>query len=247
MAVAPLTGAILLGDPQPMSSEKARQQFSVMAGVAALTMGVLLTFHLIAVKVMGASILVNNQEFEAFLYAVGEHKHLYTASGVVEALSVACLIPIGLSFIAIFEDDRPYAILAVAFLFIGGALLVDAYAHYGNMVGLAMDLQLHRAPTDLLIKLADTQGDLFEIIQYGGLCGIGAAFVIISVLMLRSEYYPAPMAWMTFAVALFAFFYTVVPGLFQVGQPAWGFVVGSYVLAREAGLVSATEEEPEAA
>src|SRR3954471_7232355 len=113
-----------------MSSEKARLQFSVMAGVAALTMAVLLTFHLIAVRIMGANILVNNQEFEGFLYAIGEHKHLYTASGVVEALSVACLIPIGLSFIAIFEDDRPFAILAVAFLFIGGALLVDAYAHY---------------------------------------------------------------------------------------------------------------------
>jgi len=232
-----------------MFTEKARQQFSVMAGVAAMIMGGLLIFHLIAMRIMGISILVNNQEFEAFLYGVGEHKHLYTASGVVEALAVACLIPIGLHWVSIFEEDRPFAILAVAFLFIGGAVMVDAYAHYGNMVGLAMDMQLHRAPTDLLIKLADTQGDLFEIIQYGALCGIGTAFVIISVLMTRSEYYPAPLAWLTFAVGLVAFFYTVVPGLFDLGQPAWGFVVGSYTLAREAGLVSAAEEaeSPEAA
>jgi len=228
-----------------MYSEKTCQQFSVMAGAAAMIMGGLLLFHLIAMRIMGISILVNNQEFEAFLEGVSEHKHLYTASGVVEAMSVACLIPIGLAFVSIFEDDRAYAILAVAFLFVGGTLIVDAYAHYGNMVGLGMDLQLHRAPTDLLIKLADTQGDLFEIIQYGGLCGFGASFVIISVLMTRSEYYPAPLAWLTFAVGLVAFFYTVVPFLFDYAQPIWGFVVGAYMLAREAGLVSV--EEPEVA
>lgn len=227
-----------------MTSET-RQQFAIMAGAASLIMACLLTFHLIAVKITGADILVNNQEFESFLTSIGEHKHLYTADGVAQALAVACLIPIGLSFISIFEDDRAYAILAVAFLFVGGAVLIDAFAHYGNMVGLAMDLQLHRAPTDLLIKLADTQGDLFEIIQYGGLCAFGASFMVISLLMARSEYYPRPISWLTFAVGLVAFFYTVVPFLFDYAQPTWGFVVGGYMLSKEA-LVS-TEEEPERA
>src|SRR5438046_3023564 len=105
-----------------------------MAGIASLTMGCLMVFHLLVIRIMGVNILINNQEFEGFLQSIAEHKHLYTASGVAQALSVACLIPIGLSFVWTFDEDRPFAILAVAFLFIGGAILVDAYAHYGNMV-----------------------------------------------------------------------------------------------------------------
>src|SRR5262245_53308249 len=111
-----------------MFTENARQQFSVTAGLASMLMGIFLVFTLIAVRIMGVNILVNNQEFEGFLYAIGEHKHLYTAAGVVEALSVACLVPIGLHWVSVFEDDRPFTILAVAFLFIGGAIMVDAYA-----------------------------------------------------------------------------------------------------------------------
>jgi hypothetical protein len=230
-----------------MSSEKTRQQFSVMAGAAALIMGGLLIFHLLALHFMGVNLLAENDEFEGVLQTISENKHLYAASGIVEAMAVACLIPIALSFIFIFDQDRAFAIMAAVFLVIGGAILVVAYAHYGNLVGLAMDFQQHRAANPLLFELADNEGDVFQIIQYGGLATIGFALVTFSVLMTRSDYYPAPIAWITFATGLVAFFYTVVPWLFDYGQPMWGFVLGGYMLAREAGLVSATEEEPEAA
>jgi hypothetical protein len=229
-----------------MASEKVRQQMCFMAAIASLGMGALITFHLIAMRVMGITILVNNQEFEGFLTGVAQHKHLYAASGIVEALSVACLIPMALAFVAVFEEDRAYAILAAAFLLVGGVLLVDAYAHYGNMVGLAEDLQLGRAPTDLVVKLADTQGDLFEIIQYGGLCGAGAGLVIVSILMARCEYFSRPVSWITFATGMVAFIYTVVPAAFDFAQPAWAFVLGGYWLLKEARVTS-PEEEPEIA
>jgi len=217
-----------------------------MAGGSSIVMAVLLLYHYVAVREIGYSIYLKDQEFANLLLVVGEHKILWESSGIAQAAAAACLLPIGIAFVMSFDEQRPFMLLGAAFLLVAVGLYVDAYAHYGNMVGLGADVIHQRAPLDLLIKLADTLGDEFEILQYGAMFALGSSMIIFSFLMTNSEYYPRPISWLTFAFGVTAFFFTALPILFVLTRLAWLLVMGSHWLYAYASQ-GAEEEELEAA
>jgi hypothetical protein len=224
-------------------NERTRQQISVVAGIAGLAMCGLLMFHAYAVHVSGGDLYVNNEEFAGVMLSIVEHKHLFELSALAQILAAVCMVPIALTLAFRFEDNRGYAIVAACLMFMAAVVLVIAFTHYGNLTGTSFDYLHHRAPADVVIKLADAISDQFQILEYAGLVIWGIAMIGFSILMARAEDFPSPLAWLTFTVGIVCFAYVRAPLLLDVSRIVWSLALGSYLLLRDPVAVTASETE----
>src|SRR5678815_59571 len=133
-----------------------RQQISHVAGFAGLSMFVLLVFYAWASHHSGGNLYVNNEEFESVMLSITEHKHLFELSALAQILAAVCMVPIAISLVLSFDEDRGYAIAAGSLMFMAAVVLVVAFTHYGNLTGTSFDFIHHRAPADVMINKADS-------------------------------------------------------------------------------------------
>ena len=228
-------------------NERTRQQISVVAGIASIAMCGLLMFHAYAAHVSGGDLYVNNEEFSSVMLSIVEHKHLFELSALAQILAAVCMVPIALSLAFRFEDNRGYAIVAAALMFMAAVVLVVAFTHYGNLTGQSFDYLHQRAPADVVIKSADTISDQFQILEFAGIIIWGIAMIGFSVLMARAEDFPSPLAWLTFLVGIVCFAYVRAPILLDVSRVVWSLALGSYLLLRDTVEVTSPEAETETA
>ena len=67
------------------------------------------------------------------MLSITEHKHLFELSALAQILAAVCMVPIALSLVLSFEEDRGYAIVAGCLMFMAAVVLVIAFTHYGNL------------------------------------------------------------------------------------------------------------------
>src|SRR5512147_252883 len=113
-------------------NERTRHQITNVAGFAGLSMFLLLAFYAFASHQSGGDLYVNNEEFSSVMLSIVEHKHLFELSALAQILAAVCMVPIALSLAFRFEDNRGYAIVAAALMFMAAVVLVVAFTHYGN-------------------------------------------------------------------------------------------------------------------
>jgi len=224
-------------------NEHTRQQITNVAGFAGLSMFLLLAFYAFAAHQSGGNLYVNNDEFESVMLSITEHKHLFELSALAQILAAVCMVPIALSLVLSFEEDRGYAIVAGCLMAMAAVVLVIAFTHYGNLTGTSFDFIHHRAPADVVINKADSISDQFQILEFAGLMIWGIALVGFSVLMARAEDFPSPLAWLTFTVGIVCFAYVRAPILLDVSRIVWSLAMGSYLLLRDPVAVTTQETE----
>ena len=210
-----------------MDESGSRQDILRVAGLAGILFGSLLILQMVFYRLAGADVYTDS--FESTLVQILDHRTIFTLSGVAGALGVACTLPAMLGFLYTFDrgEDRPFFYVACAFVMLSALLLIDAYAHYGNLVGTALDYTHGAAPRDVVVLNGDTIGDQFEILQFAGLVSFGVGLLIVAWLLSRSEVYQKPLAWLTFFVGVSSFFFTIVPALFIAGRLVWAFSFGA--------------------
>ncbi len=199
-----------------------------VASLAALVYGALLLLQLSTFRLADAN--VTSDSFQGALVSIGDHSVVFALSAGLGALAVACLVPM---MVAVWEtaDDveRPFAAMICILLVISGVLLVDAYAHLGNLVGVAADYKRALGPREWVVLQGDTLGDQFQILQYAGLVALGIALLIWSWLMARSSLYPKAMSWLTWGFGLLCFASVVQPTLMTamiVVRLVWAMTLG---------------------
>jgi Domain of unknown function (DUF4386) len=209
-----------------MSNAKVRQDGVRIGAFAMLLFGILLVLQMLSYRIAGAN--VYGEDFAATLIQIADHRAMFTLSAGAGAVAVACTLPAMLGFFFTFdEDDRPFMMVGCAFLLISVALLLGAYAHYGNLVGTAMDYVRATSPTDPSALNGDIIGDQFEILQYGGLVSFGIATMIFGWLMSRSGSYRRPLVWLSLVVGLTSLLFNVVPVLFTLARLVWAVALGA--------------------
>jgi len=226
----------------PMN-QRTLQQIRNVAGVAGLAMCALLIFHAWAAHASGGNPYVEDEAFAGVLLSITEHKHLFELSGLAQILAAVCMVPIALSLVFSFDDNRGYAIVAACLMFMAAVVLVVAFTHYGNLTGTSFDYIHQRAPTDLVVHEADVISDQFQILEFAGLVIWGIAMIGFSVLMARAEDFPSPLAWLTFTVGIVCFAHVRAPILLDVSRIVWSLAIGSYLLLRDPVSVGSSETE----
>ncbi len=213
-----------------------------LAAIGALLMGFASIAQIVTYRLTGADAYAEGQWPAAFSQIAG-HRVAFALSGGTAAVSVLCLLPVALGFVFTTDEaDRPYALLGCGFLLVGAILLIDAYAHYGNLFGTSMDYTRHLAPPDVIIEIGDSIGDQFEIMQYAGLATFGIGCLVLAPLVMHSSFYPKPMAWLCAAMGLSTFLFTRVPALEVATHLAWAFGFGLHWYL--ASSPAAMEEAP---
>jgi hypothetical protein len=228
-----------------MVDSRPRQDLLRIAGFGGILFFALLILQMITYRIAGANIYTENDWLGTF-NRILEHRSIYTLSCGAGALAAVCTIPMMLGFFQTVEPaDRPIMWVACGFLFLSVLLIVDAYAHAGNLVGTSEDY-LHGLTTpDVLIALADqTQGDQYQILQYAGFFSFGIGTLMVTWLMTRSAFYVKPIAWLTFSVAMTSFLANIAPSLFIADRLIWVFGLGVVWIT---ATLPSTEEETEAA
>jgi tellurite resistance protein TehA-like permease len=200
------------------------------ASLAALTYGALLLLQISTFRLADAN--VTSDSFQGALVSIGNHSVVFALSAGLGALAVACLVPM---MVGVWEtsepDEQPFAAMICILLLISGVLLVDAYAHLGNLVGVAADYKRAVAPRDWIVLQGDNLGDQFQILQYAGLVAQGIALLIWSWLMARSALYPKPMSWLTWGFGLLCFASVIQPA------PMTAMIAVRLVWASSLGIV----------
>jgi len=227
-------------------NEHTKLQITNVAGFAGLSMFLFLLFYAFASHQSGGNLYVNNDEFESVMLSITEHKHLFELSALAQILAAVCMVPIALSLVLSFDEDRGYAIVAGCLMLMAAVVLVVAFTHYGNLTGTSFDFIHHRAPADVVVNKADSISDQFQILEFAGLIIWGIALIGFSVLMARAEDFPSPLAWLTFTVGIVCFAYVRAPLLLDVSRIGWSLAMGSYLLLRDPVRVT-TQEQTETA
>ncbi len=201
-----------------------------VASLAALVYGALLFLQLSAFRLADAN--VTSDSFQGALVSIGDHTLVFALSAALGAIAVACLVPM---MVAVWETadhiERPFAAMICILLVISSVLFVDAYAHLGNLVGVAADYKRALAPQQWIVLQGDTLGDQYQILQYAGLFTLGLALLIWSWLMTRSSIYPKQLSWLTWTFGLLCFASVVAPA------PMTALVVVRMVWALALGVV----------
>ncbi len=196
-----------------------------LASLAAFLFATLLLLQLSTARL--AETNISSDSFQSVLISIGAHRMMFSLSAFFGTLAVVCLIPM---MLGVWEStavtDRPFAVMIAVLLLISGMLLVDAYAHLGNLIGVAEDYRHAVAPRDVIVFQGDTIGDQFQILQYAGLVAFGIAMLVWSWLMARSEVYPKPMSWLTWAVGLLSFAFVIQPVMFIPTLLVWAVALG---------------------
>jgi tellurite resistance protein TehA-like permease len=201
-----------------------------VGSLAALAYAALLFLQLSTFRLADAK--VTSDSFEGALVSIGDHTVIFALSAGLGAIAVACLVPMMVTVWETAEPvERPFAAMICILLLISGILLVDAYAHLGNLVGVAADYKRALAPREWIVLQGDTLGDQYQILQYAGLFSLGIALLIWSWLMTRSAVYPKAMSWLTWGFGLLCFASVVHPA------PMAAMVVVRLVWAMTLGIV----------
>ncbi len=201
-----------------------------------------MALQLMATRLADADITSDN--FRPVIAAIAAHRDTYALSAAFGALAVACLVPI---VIAIWEStdsqDKPFAAMVGLFMLISAGLLLDAYAHQGNLVGTAGDYVNYPAMRDIVVMQGDQMGDQAQILQYAGLVSFGIGLLLWSWLMTRSAVYPKAVSWLTWGLGLLCFASLIQPAPMIAVRLAWAFVL-AVVWMRVESPATIAEAEP---
>jgi len=138
-----------------MIDTRPRQDLLRLAGYAGLLFFAALVLQLITYRLAGANIYTDTDWISTFNHIL-EHRAAFTLSMGAGAVAAGCAIPLMLGFFQTLEpNDRPILWVAAAFIFMSTLLLVDSYAHAGNLVGTAKDYVHGLAAPDVIVAFAD--------------------------------------------------------------------------------------------
>ncbi len=194
------------------------------SGYAALFCGALLALQMMTYRIVGANIYTET-DWPTTLWRTVDHRSLFTLSGGLGALAAGCTIPLMAGFYFTLEErDRPFCVIAFGFLMLYAILSVDAFAHFGNLVGTAMDYANQAAPPSTVVEVADAAvSDQFEILQFAAFVSFGIGLIMLSWLMLRSSYYQKWLSAFTLVVGISSFSFTLIPIVFTTTRLVWMF------------------------
>ena len=204
--------------------------------------GALLALQLMATRLAETDITSDN--FRPVIVAIGAHRDTYALSAAFGALAIACLVPI---IVGIWEStdaqDKPFAVMVGLFLLISAGLMLDAYAHQGNLVGTAADYINYPAMRDTIVMQGDQMGDQAQILEYAGLVAFGIGLLLWSWLMTRSAVYPKAVSWITWGLGLLCFASVIQPAPMVAVRLIWAFALAAVFMRVEAPAPIA-EAEP---
>ncbi|HEX5367870.1 MAG TPA: DUF4386 family protein [Dehalococcoidia bacterium] len=187
---------------------------------------------------------ISSDNFRPVIVAIGSHRDTYALSAAFGALGVACFVPM---ILAVWEStdaqDKPFAVMVGLFMLISAGLLLDAYAHQGNLVGTAADYINYPAMRDVIVIQADQMGDQAQILEYAGLVSFGISLLLWSWLMTRSAVYPKALSWLTWGLGLLCFASVIQPAPMIAVRLVWAVALGAIWLRVE-GPATIAEAEP---
>ena len=192
-----------------------------------------MALQLFATRISEADISSDN--FRPVMAEIAAHRDAFALSAAFGALSIACLVPI---IVGIWESaeaqDRPFVVMVGLFMLIAGVLLLDAYAHQGNLVGTASDYLNTPGQRDIIVLQGDQMGDQAQILEYAGLVAFGLGLLLWSWLMTRSSVYSKAMSWLTWGLGLLCFASVIQPAPMIVVRLVWAFALGAVWLRADA-------------
>jgi Domain of unknown function (DUF4386) len=226
--------------------EKSEQWTGVrIGGFSAILFGTLLAVQMVASRIAGADV-TSDTNWPATFTQIIENRQIFTLSGGVGALAAAALLPALLGFyFTVSEEDRPYFFVAASFSLLSAFLIVDAYAHYGNLVGTAIDYTTGFTAETATTQVGDSMGDQFQILQFAGLVSFGISAVILGRLMQRSSFYQKPFALLSVSVGASSLLYVSLPIALTALRLLWAFSLGTaWLRSTQPGAATIVETVP---
>jgi hypothetical protein len=206
--------------------DRFQNQGFMIAGFSAIIFGSLLIFQMLCQRLVGANVYAETGWPTTFA-KITSQKSLYSVGAASGALASACIVPLVVGFLFSFErDDLPMTLIAGGLFLLSALLSIAAFAQYGNLVGASFDYVNGAVPHYVALETGDSIGDEFQILQYAAFVSFGVALFFVARLMLHSQNFSGPMAWMTAVVGVSALLSNALPILFIVGRLAWSFSVG---------------------
>ncbi len=159
---------------------------------------------------------------------IAEHQRAFTLGAFAGIIAMACTIPLAVGlFYAAPEEDRPLAVVPAGFLVLSGALLIVAYAVYGNLVGTALEYTRGGlASQPVIAQTADVLQDQYEIMQLVGVIAFGLATASFGLLMLRWSAFSSGLGWLGFGVGVASIFLYILPPVIIISRLMWLLGVG---------------------